>query len=141
LRRSGQTRPTSLETEAASYLRLAHEAGLFGPKYNYNHHHNNSIEPFPRATSETFALDSFQNVLFSIARFHEVTGRWPDKITVVSFGAKRQRFVELHALALRWPAGRFNYVGIDPETGIAAAAMFKGEVRARTHASATRPTG
>ncbi|KAH7098402.1 hypothetical protein BKA62DRAFT_713073 [Auriculariales sp. MPI-PUGE-AT-0066] len=116
----GQTRASSLETEATSYLRLAHDTSLFGATYN-------SSAPFPRATSETFALDSFQNVLFSIARFHEVTGGWPRRITVISFGAKRKRFVELHAQALRWPNTEFVYVGIDPEEGTAAADMFKGE--------------
>ena len=39
--------------------------------------------PFPRTTVETFALDSFQNVLFSLIRFYEYTGRWPDGITVI----------------------------------------------------------
>ncbi|EJD37504.1 hypothetical protein AURDEDRAFT_116756 [Auricularia subglabra TFB-10046 SS5] len=115
----GQTRSTSLETEGASYLRLAHDAKLFGRDYNES-------APFPRATSEQFALDSFQNVLFSIGRFHEVTGSYPSRITVVSFGAKRARFVELHSQALRWRADRFNYVGIDPADK-AAAAMFQGE--------------
>ena len=62
--------------------------------------------PILRATTEDHALDSFQNVLFSLARFHEATGAYPARITVVSFGAKQQRFVELHARALRWPAPR-----------------------------------
>src|SRR5262249_48214747 len=36
-----------------------------------------------RATTEEFALDSFENVLFSLCRFHEFTGGWPRRITVV----------------------------------------------------------
>jgi len=58
-------------------------------------------------------LDSFQNLLFSIARFHEHTGSYPQKITVVGYEMKRARFVELHRTAIRWPESRFNYIGID----------------------------
>lgn len=76
-----------------------------------------------RMTTENFALDSFQNLLFSIARFYEYTNRYPERITVVSYAFKKKRFVELHAKALRWPTrssmiggtSRFTYVGIDDE--------------------------
>jgi len=76
-----------------------------------------------RMTTENFALDSFQNLLFSIARFYEYTNRYPDRITVVSYAFKKKRFVDLHAKALRWPtrssmtggSSRFTYVGIDDE--------------------------
>lgn len=44
-----------------------------------------------RATTEEFALDSYTNLLFSYARFKEVTGRWPEKVTVVGFEMKRAR--------------------------------------------------
>ena len=52
--------------------------------------------------------------MFSIARFHEVTGGYPKKITVVSYSFKGRRFETLHARALRWPSDRFVYVGVDP---------------------------
>lgn len=76
-----------------------------------------------RMTTENFALDSFENLLFSIGRFYEYTGTYPRKITVVSYEFKKKRFVDLHAVALRWstnkylPSGtrQFNYVGIDDE--------------------------
>jgi hypothetical protein len=55
----GQTRPTALSTEAFSYLRLAIASSALP-------------QPFKRATTEDFALDSFQNLMFSVARFHEV---------------------------------------------------------------------
>ena len=42
-----------------------------------------------RTVTEEFALDSFQNVLFSLCRFREIVGRYPDKITVVSFTFKK----------------------------------------------------
>jgi hypothetical protein len=44
-----------------------------------------------RVTTEEYALDSYQNLLFAIARFHEVTGGWPRRITVVGYGMKRRR--------------------------------------------------
>lgn len=68
-----------------------------------------------RATTEEFALDSYQNLLFSIARFHEFTGHYPRSITVVGYEWKRRRFMELHRAALRWPEERFRYIGIDAE--------------------------
>ena len=49
--------------------------------------------------------------------FHEYTGRWPSRITVVGYEMKRRRFAELHRVALRWPADRFDYVGIDAGAG------------------------
>jgi hypothetical protein len=71
--------------------------------------------PFIRATTEDHALDSFQNFLFSIARFHEYTDRYPEKITVVGYEMKRRRFTDLHRAALRWPLDKFDYIGVDPE--------------------------
>ncbi|WFD03333.1 hypothetical protein MOBT1_002022 [Malassezia obtusa] len=74
-----------------------------------------------RMTTENFALDSFENLLFSIARFREYTGFYPEKVTVVGYKFKEKRFRDLHARALRWPlhkptndgSSRFTYVGID----------------------------
>jgi hypothetical protein len=67
---------------------------------------------FARVTTEDAALDSFQNVLFSIARFRELTGAYPTRITVVGHDFKRRRFEQLHRLALRWPKLRFTYEGV-----------------------------
>ncbi|KAL0956222.1 hypothetical protein HGRIS_002378 [Hohenbuehelia grisea] len=102
----GQTRLSSTTTEAESYMRLALKANLFKLPAGAAHS--------PRATTEDFALDSFQNLLFSIARFHEYTGRYPENITVVGYEMKRERFTKLHRAALRWPIERFHYVGADP---------------------------
>ncbi|KDN45066.1 hypothetical protein K437DRAFT_256721 [Tilletiaria anomala UBC 951] len=75
-----------------------------------------------RMTTETFALDSYENLLFSVARFREYTGAFPERITVVGFGMKKERFENLHAKAIRWPSRsyvlghkRFAYIGIDDE--------------------------
>jgi hypothetical protein len=79
----GQTRPDAPPTtESQSYLRLALDAGLLP-----------AAPAFQRATTEEFALDSYENVLFSLARFKEVTGRWPRRMTVVGFEMKRARWV------------------------------------------------
>ncbi|KAL3816559.1 LOW QUALITY PROTEIN: hypothetical protein ACHAXA_003799 [Cyclostephanos tholiformis] len=82
-----------------------------------------------RTVSEEYATDSFENMMFSICRFHEVTGRYPNKISLVSFTFKRRRFETLHADALRWPLDRFHYVGIDPppSTGFDLAESTEGE--------------
>lgn len=91
--------------------------------------------PFSRATTETYALDSYQNILFSIARFHEVTGRYPSQITVVGYEMKRRRFEELHRAAIRFPAALFEYVGLKPPaTDGEAITAREGEVRVEMQA-------
>ncbi|KAG8762646.1 hypothetical protein FRC11_008242 [Ceratobasidium sp. 423] len=100
----GQTRKPTHLTEAQSYLSLALNTGLLP---------STPSDTFVRATTEDFALDSYQNLVFSVARFRERTGRYPDRITVVGFGIKKQRFEKLHARAIRWPVRAFSYVGVD----------------------------
>lgn len=113
----GQTRPASTTTEAESYMRLALAADVFLSKST----------PFARATTEDHALDSYQNLLFSIARFHEYTGRYPTKITVVGYEFKQARFTDLHRKALRWPLQNFQYIGVDPD-GHHRPTLGEGEV-------------
>ena len=67
-----------------------------------------------RASTEEFARDSYENLLFSICRFHELTQRYPERITVVGFTFKRARFTQLHRAALRYPHWQFDYIGINP---------------------------
>jgi len=104
----GQTRLTALITEAQSYHQLAVASHLLDSPGE-----STSFPASRRVTSENFALDSFQNLLFSIARFREVTGTYPKRITVVGFGMKKKRFVELHRKAIRWPEADFDYIGVD----------------------------
>ncbi|KAF5386011.1 hypothetical protein D9615_002348 [Tricholomella constricta] len=99
----GQTRSASTTTEAESYMRLALAADVF----------QTGSSTFKRATTEDHALDSFQNFLFSITRFHEYTGRYPTKITIIGYEFKRARFTDLHRRALRWPMEKFQYIGVD----------------------------
>ncbi|KAF7315259.1 hypothetical protein MIND_00040300 [Mycena indigotica] len=96
----GQTQHSSTTSEGESYLRLALASKVFGH------------DEFSRATSENYALDSFQNLVFSIARFHEVTGHYPSKITVVGYEMKRARFLDIHRTAIRWQ-DPFTYIGVD----------------------------
>ena len=71
-----------------------------------------------RTTTEEYATDSFQNLLFSICRFYEITHIYPTKITLVSFTFKQHRFESLHLNAIRYPISNFEYRGIDPSTTI-----------------------
>jgi hypothetical protein len=80
-------------------------------------------------TIEDAALDSFQNVLFSIARFRELTGRYPARITVVGHDFKRRRFEDLHRLAIRWPKPRFTYEGVPLGSEADEREAAAGEVR------------
>jgi hypothetical protein len=115
----GVTRPNSPgQSEAQSYLRLALESGLL-------------MNQTQIAFTEDYALDSYQNLLFSIARFHELVSgayRWPEKVTVVGFEMKRRRFEDLHRKAIRWPSSKFQYIGVDVADEGARAEGWKGEV-------------
>lgn len=101
----GQTRPGANQTtEAGSYSRLANQMGLhdqlpFGPL---------------QTTTEDFAVDSWTNLIYSVARFKEYTGNYPKQITVIGHSIKAKRFNELHRRALRWPREKFEYIGLDP---------------------------
>jgi len=96
----GQTRHESgPQSEAQNYWAIADALGWYGsPKVR------------SRALTEEFSRDSFENLLFSICRFHEITQRYPTNITMVSFGFKRSRFENLHAAALRFPPERFHFI-------------------------------
>jgi hypothetical protein len=71
---------------------------------------------FDRSTTEEFARDSFENVLFLICRFFEVHGKYPESVVVIGFEFKRDRFVKLHLKqALRFPVVNVEYIGNLPE--------------------------
>ncbi len=96
----GQTRkdvgPTS---EAASYYYLAEEKKWMGKMQH-------------KVFLEEYARDSFENLMFSVCRYREVTGRYPAKISVVGFDFKGMRFSELHRKAIGFPASNFTYMGV-----------------------------
>jgi hypothetical protein len=87
--------------EALGYWLVAEANDWFG-------HHASVRE---RAFTEDHARDSFENLLFGLCRFYELTGHYPASVVVVSYEFKRERFSELHRAALRWPMRRFDFVG------------------------------
>jgi hypothetical protein len=98
----GQTRrdagPTS---EAVSYFYLAQQEHLIKDGLN--------------VALEEYARDSFENVLFSICRFHEVTGNYPNRVTVVGFDFKGRRFQNIIRRAVQFPSDKFSYIGVKPD--------------------------
>ena len=67
-----------------------------------------------RINKEEYSLDSFDNLLYSIARFHEITHSYPKHITIVGFEFKKGRFINYHAKAINFPAKDIDYIGIEP---------------------------
>lgn len=96
-----------------------------------------------RTATEEFATDSFENFMFSICRFKEVTGHYPTKITIVSFSFKENRFTRLHASALGWPQSKLVFIGIDPpaSTGFDLQRATEGEWKNAAAPFETDPYG
>lgn len=67
-----------------------------------------------RHVTEQYATDSYQNLLFSILRFRTLVGRYPEFVTVITHAFKEERFLTLHAPAIKWPANRIRVQGINP---------------------------
>ncbi|GAA5915630.1 hypothetical protein JCM6882_002368 [Rhodosporidiobolus microsporus] len=113
----GQTRPSASLTEGLSYARLASAGNLYtqfmSPAQQQAYAATGG--EFDRVTTEDFAMDSMENVLFSIARFKEFTGQYPTFITVVGYGMKRRRYEDVHLASVRWPKSAARYIGIDNE--------------------------
>lgn len=87
----GQTRLECGQiSEAFGYLQYVQEnSGLLG-----------SADLGSRLALEEFARDSFENLLFSIHRFWQCTGEWPDKVLVKGYAFKEERF-KYHAEHLK----------------------------------------
>ncbi|KAM6542520.1 hypothetical protein CsatB_006967 [Cannabis sativa] len=118
----GETRKDAgPRSEAQSYWAIAESKGWFGKGENIK----------SRALTEEHARDSFENLLFSVCRFRELTGTYPQNITVVSYDFKAERFSQLHRSALGFPESRFFFLGT-PATSSARAAAEKGEALVRT---------
>jgi preprotein translocase subunit SecG len=103
----GQTRrdvgPTS---EAASYYYLA--------KHNHWLNINSNVDskyPDVPVYLEEYARDSFENLLFSMCRFREALGYYPEQITVVGFDFKEYRYKNQHREAVAFPVQNFKYIG------------------------------
>jgi hypothetical protein len=65
----------------------------------------------PGSALQEHARDSFENLLFSLCRFFEITGSYPARVTAVSYTLKQQRFEQLHRAAVRFPADAFTFIG------------------------------
>jgi len=106
-------------SEAQSYWWVSDAHGWFG----------HATDSRNRAVTEEYARDSFENLLFSVCRFYEVVGRYPESITVVSFSFKKERFETLHRAALRWPSEKFHYVGVDVDEHPLPREVYEAEKR------------
>ncbi|CAN6475743.1 unnamed protein product [Victoria cruziana] len=117
----GETRKDAgPRSEAQSYWSVAESQGWFG----------NQATVRSRALTEEHARDSFENLLFSVCRFRELTGVYPQNITVVSYDFKEERFAGLHRAAISFPDARFFYVGT-PASAASRDGAKKGEALAR----------
>ncbi|KAL9250205.1 hypothetical protein AKJ16_DCAP07507 [Drosera capensis] len=117
----GQTRKDAgPRSEAQSYWGVAESKSWFDEEEKVRW----------RALTEEHARDSFENLLFSVCRFREITGSYPRNITVVSYDFKQERFASLHRSAIRFPESNFFYVGT-PASATAAESAKKGEALVR----------
>lgn len=87
-------------SEALGYWKIAEHFGWWG------------FDVAGRAFTEDYALDSILNLLYGLYRFEQITGRWPDRVTVCGWGFKRRRIAELHRKALKW-AREFAYSAVN----------------------------
>lgn len=67
-----------------------------------------------RLVLEELATDSYENLLFSIIRYWETVGRWPQNVTIITHAFKERRFLDLHAKAIKWPSARIRVQGVNP---------------------------
>jgi len=112
----GQTRePAGRRSEAESYFDIASQWNWWGYEGVQN-----------RTVLESFARDSLENVLFSVLLFKERAGYFPDKVTVVGWKFKKERFL-LHSQALGIPSGIFDYIEANNPEGGALQGALKGE--------------
>lgn len=65
--------------------------------------------------NEEYALDSFENLCYSICRFNEITNSFPQKISIIGFGFKKERFIKYHAKAIDIPPRMIEYISIEPK--------------------------
>ncbi|KAG8529458.1 uncharacterized protein KY384_006095 [Bacidia gigantensis] len=73
-----------------------------------------------RMFTDTYATDSYQNVLLSLISFRKQTSKYPAHITIISHDFKKSRFLDLHLKAIKWPRERVSYIGIDPPEEISS---------------------
>lgn len=119
---SGPTDASTPLSEARSYANLAAVNSYWGllgspPASSNNAAHSHALSPIPlhpRVECEERALDSYQNILFSILQFWRSTSRWPSSLTIVSHAFKRRRLVEAHCNAIAYPLEKVHFIGLNP---------------------------
>lgn len=80
-----------------------------------------------RSTTEEYATDSYQNILFSVCRFRECANRYPAWIKVYGWKFKQSRFADRHRAAIRFPSERFEYVGVNDPLDLESARRGESE--------------
>lgn len=116
----GQTVPNLPLSEGLSYLAVAEKRNWF---------RHSTVQG--RAFVEDYARDSFENLLFSILKYHNMTATWPTRIDVVGWIFKKERFC-MHAKVLGYSPGRnFEYRGVNNPRGKDLAEAERGEEKAR----------
>ncbi|KAI1113566.1 DUF218 domain-containing protein [Nemania sp. NC0429] len=147
----GPTRRETQISEACSYANLA-AANSYFAILPAEAEGEGGAAASSRIASEERALDSYSNVLFSILHFWSLYGTWPAKLTIVSHAFKRERLVDCHCQAIRFPLHRVSFVGIDPQgmadgsnkaaiPGVAAAVRhWKRDPHGKGHALSSKRT-
>ncbi|KFX97693.1 hypothetical protein V490_02674 [Pseudogymnoascus sp. VKM F-3557] len=114
-------KPTSAAQSYLDYCKTSNYFNMFkADKYN--------DKDLPsRIFTEDRAMDSFQNIIFSLIEFNKRYRNFPEEMTVISYELKRTRFEELHfkaAKAFVFPTAQIGidvtwqgiptFIGIDP---------------------------
>lgn len=73
-----------------------------------------------RSTTEEFARDTFENILFSICRYYECTGKYPEYIKSIGWGFKKNRYI-YHYKTLKFPIGKFHHIVVNDPVDIVTA--------------------
>ncbi|PSR80565.1 Mur ligase [Coniella lustricola] len=127
----GPTAASTSLSEARSYHNLAIANGywdILPASSSPPPHPSPSPSPLPchhpRILLEERALDSYQNILFSILHFWRTATpnkpahtAWPSRLTIVSHAFKRTRLVDAHScspLSLAFPRDAVDFIGINP---------------------------
>jgi len=123
----GQTRlAAGPRSEGLSYWLIAEANQWFS---NTSADAKSFLQVRGRAFTEEHARDSFENLLFSLCRFYEITGRYPENITIISYALKQRRFKDLHRAAVLFPESRFRFIGTPLPSEKGAAMAESGEAK------------
>lgn len=102
-----------------------------GPKteadsyYDLLKHLTNDKSILDRVYIEPLARDSFENVIFLFCRYYEILEKYPEKVTIVGFEFKRNRFLNNHVKAMKFPLENANYIGNEPTPDTDIEAYFE----------------